>query len=48
MKIEKIIKENRELNRKYLNAIADYETTISELQKYKENIGVSNDNKNNV
>ena len=27
--------ESKELNQKYLNAVADYETTMSELQKLK-------------
>ena len=27
--------ESKELNKKYLNAVADYETTMSELQELK-------------
>ena len=30
--------ESKELNKKYLNAVADYETTMSELQKLKKQL----------
>ena len=30
--------ESKELNKKYLNAVADYETTMSELQELKKQI----------
>ena len=30
--------ESKELNKKYLNAVADYETTMSELQEIKKQI----------
>ena len=33
--VEMIEQENKELNQKYLNAVADYETTMSELQELK-------------
>lgn len=33
--VEMIERENKELNQKYLNAVADYETTMSELQELK-------------
>ena len=33
-----LLKENQELNQKYLNAVADYETTMSELQELKKQI----------
>ena len=32
---KKYAEESKELNQKYLNAVADYETTMSELQKLK-------------
>ena len=31
-------KESKELNQKYLNAVADYETTMSELQELKKQL----------
>ena len=33
-----LLKENQELNQKYLNAVADYETTMSELQELKKQL----------
>ena len=33
--VEMIEQENKALNQKYLNAVADYETTMSELQELK-------------
>ena len=36
--IEQLQQENQELNQKYLNAVADYETTISELQELKKQL----------
>ena len=34
--------ESKELNKKYLNAVADYETTMSELQEIKKQIEEKN------
>ncbi len=33
-----LLKENEELNQKYLNAVADYETTMSELQELRKQL----------
>ena len=33
-----LLKENQELNQKYLNAVADYETTMSELQELRKQL----------
>ena len=36
--IKKLKQENQELEQKYLNAVSDYETTMSELQELKTKI----------
>ena len=37
-KFNELLKENQELKQKYLNAVSDYETTMSELQELKTKI----------
>ena len=37
-KFNELLKENQELKQKYLNAVADYETTMSELQELKKQL----------
>lgn len=41
--VEMIEQENKELNQKYLNAVADYETTMSELQELKKQLENANE-----
>ena len=41
--IQCLLKENQELNKKYLNAVADYETTMSELQELKKQLEDANE-----
>lgn len=36
--INNLIKENQELNKKYLNAVADYETTMAEKEQLKKQL----------
>ena len=36
-KFNELLKENQELKQKYLNAVADYETTMAEKKKKKLN-----------
>ena len=36
--IDELQQENQELNQKYLNAVTDYETTMSELQELKKQL----------
>lgn len=36
--IQFLLKENQELNQKYLNAVADYETTMAEKNKLKKQV----------
>ena len=37
-KFNELLKENQELKQKYLNAVSDYETTMSELQELKKQL----------
>ena len=37
-KFNELLKENQELKQKYLNAVSDYETTMSELQELKKQV----------
>ena len=36
--LDDLLRENQELNKKYENAVADYETTMSELQELKKQL----------
>ena len=36
--MQTLLKETKELNQKYLNAVADYETTMSKLQELKKQL----------
>ena len=44
---KKYAEESKELNQKYLNAVADYETTMSELQKLKKENKILKENAEN-
>ena len=44
---KKYAEESKELNQKYLNAVADYETTMSELQKLKKENKILRENAEN-
>ena len=37
-KFNELLKENQEIKQKYLNAVSDYETTMSELQELKKQL----------